>query len=158
MFDNFQNIPADYTPNNFQTAQNTCSAIEPKNPNKPYEIKNITGELLGYFWYYGNSIDLTFDIYDNSDEAAFTAESTYVTIQDYLQFCDLTVTLFDAYNWSIVHQEKLQAKGNVVTLHINAELSSKIVKGKYRIQLVASHPSGYNETIFSTDDCILEVR
>ena len=158
MFDGFQNIPAEYTPNNFQTWPNKCSAIEPKNPNKPYEIKNINNEVKGYFWYYGNSIDLTFDIYDSTEDAAFTAESTYVDVADYLQFCDLTVTLFDEYNWRIVHQEKIKPIGNLVTLKIDAELSSKIVKGKYRIQLVASHPSGYNETIFSTDDCILEVR
>lgn len=156
MFENFQNIPVEYTPNNFQTTSNTTDTpVTPKNPNKPYEVKNMNGEVTGYFWYYGNSIDLTFDI--NSDDV-FTAESTYVDVADYLQFCELTVTLFNEYNWTIVHQEQIKAEKNLVTLHIDSRLSSKLTKGRYRIQLVASHPSGYNETIFSTDSCILEVR
>lgn len=154
MFENFQNIPTSYTPNNYQKQYPNIqdSNIEPVNPNKPYELKNIKGEIIGYFWYYGNSVNLTFDI-----EGVYTNGNSYTEVADYLQNCTLTATIFDL-KWNIAHQEALTPIGNTATLSLNNEKSSKLVKGKYTIQLVATHPTGYNETIFGTNDCILEVR
>ena len=43
-------------------------------------------------------------------------------------------------------------------MQINNEISSQLIKGTYCIELVAMSPSGYNETLFSTDSCIFEVR
>ena len=64
MFENFQNIPTEYTPNNFRTCNNTGNSnLMPANPNKPYELKNIAGEVVGYYWWYGNSVNLTFETY-----------------------------------------------------------------------------------------------
>ena len=65
MFNSFSNIDSSYTPNNFSPKYPSMSReekIQSINPNKPYEVIGRDGILKGYFWYYGNSVDLTFDI------------------------------------------------------------------------------------------------
>ena len=153
MFENFQNIPTSYTPNNYQNKITDNTSVQSVSPNKPYEIKNALGEVTGYFWYYGNSIDLVFDI-----QGEYTTPVSYITVEDYLSQFSIVATLFD-FKWNIVHQQKLSLNGTQVTLSIDTELSSKLVKGKYRIQLVAiNEEARCSETIFSADSCILEVR
>lgn len=64
MFLNYQNIANSY-PNNL-TESFPVSAIPSKlNPieaSKPYEEYNVKGELVGYFWHYGETLKLEFDI------------------------------------------------------------------------------------------------
>ena len=156
MFENFQNIPTSYTPNNYQQnySQQEDTNISSINNNKPYEMRDIKGDLIGYFWYYGNSIDLVFDI-----EGEYTTPTSYIDVADYLQNCTLIATIFD-FKWNIMYQEILSPKDNTAILSLNSEKSSKLIKGKYTIQLVATHPTGYNETLFAADpkNCILEVK
>lgn len=65
MFLNYQNIASNYTPNNI-----TCSfpvgqsytKLDPVKASKPYEEYNVKGELVGYFWHYGESLNLEFNI------------------------------------------------------------------------------------------------
>ena len=66
MFDNFTNINTTFTPNPFECkypqSNQLDRCIQTTSPNKPFEIKDASGKLTGYFWYYGNSVDLVFDI------------------------------------------------------------------------------------------------
>lgn len=65
MFLNYQNIANNYMPNNL-----TCSfpvgksytKLDPIQASKPYEEYNTKGELIGYFWRYGETLNLEFNI------------------------------------------------------------------------------------------------
>lgn len=141
------------------------------NVNKPYEIKGSDGSLKGYFWYYGNSVDLVFNV---SGQITATQTETYLTINQILRDLNLRCSIynfrhenvlefsnsFEAQNKLIieVNPNEWEAKGAVVTASLSQEMSQKLIKGSYYVELIASHPSGYCETLFDSSSCIFEVR
>lgn len=65
MFLNYHNIADNYVPNNLINAFPTKIAPSKLNPieaSKPYEEYNTKGELTGYFWRYGETLNLEFNI------------------------------------------------------------------------------------------------
>ena len=127
------------------------------NPNKPYEVVDARGVLTGYFWYYGNSVDLTWDIIGE----VTTTQDNYVDVVDMIKYLIITATIYD---WKMCKVEEVKLIPTIednkvsVTLSINGELSQKLVKGIYEISLTASNAQGYNETLFDTGVCKFEVR
>lgn len=154
MFENYQNLSTQYTPNNYQNVYVGNTNLQSVSPNKPFEVVDVAGNLTGYFWYYGNSVVLSFEI---SGEYV-SGSDTYVDAADVLKDCMLTLTMYDNIRHNIVHQESKQAQGSSVDFILDAEISNKIKRGKYTIQLVASNSLGYSETLFSQDTCTFEVR
>lgn len=174
MFQNFTNLNTTYTPNPFQPGypplQQDC-AIKSVNINKPYEILNADKTLKGYFWYYGNSVDLVFDL---DGEITLLPSDQYLTISDVLKTLQLKSIIYDfrmepmiEFSNAIEAQNQLQIvygdqneglDGTKIIMQIDNELSAQLVKGIYYIELVAMSPSGYNETLFSADSCTFEVR
>ena len=65
MFSNYQNLADNYKPNNltymFPSTMN-CSKLNPLDGSKPYEEYDAKGELVGYFWHYGDTLNLDFTI------------------------------------------------------------------------------------------------
>ena len=131
--------------------------IVQNNPNKPYEVVDARGVLTGYFWYYGNSVDLTWDIVGE----VTTTQDNYVDVVDMVKYLIITATIYD---WKMCKVEEIKLIPTIednkvsVTLSINGELSQKLVKGVYEISLTASNAQGYNETLFDTGVCKFEVR
>ena len=131
--------------------------IVQNNPNKPYEVVDARGVLTGYFWYYGNSVDLTWDIVGE----VTTTQDNYVDVVDMVKYLIITATIYD---WKMCKVEEVKLIPTIednkasVTLSINGELSQKLVKGVYEISLTASNAQGYNETLFDTGVCKFEVR
>lgn len=68
LFDNYQNIKPNNPsqPNNItprpQPPKPNCSKVEPCTPPQPFAEYNVEGTQVGYWWYYGNSVNLVFDI------------------------------------------------------------------------------------------------
>lgn len=65
MFLNYQNIADNYTPNNIVSSfpvGKSYTKLDPVQASKPYEELNSKGELIGYFWYYGETLNLEFNI------------------------------------------------------------------------------------------------
>lgn len=161
MFDSFNNIKTTYQVNPYAPQyppQKIPTQIVQNNPNKPYEVIDARGVLTGYFWYYGNSVDLTWDIIG---ETTFEEGNSYLDIIDSIKDKDILVTIYD-WKFQEVYKSKLIPniiRDNItVTLSINGELSQKLVKGNYRISLTLLDSLGYNETLFDTDVCNFEVR
>ncbi len=66
MFDNYENIADNYIPSNIKPPRPICeNKLEPCTPKKPYEEYNAKNELIGYWWYYGDTINLDFHITGN---------------------------------------------------------------------------------------------
>lgn len=65
MFLNYQNIANNY-PNNlvcsFPCVGKSYTKLDPVKASKPYEEYNSKGELIGYFWRYGETLNLEFNI------------------------------------------------------------------------------------------------
>lgn len=186
MFPNTVNLNTTYTPNPFQPNYpqfQNCVAATPAHPNKPYEILSPDRQnVLGYFWYYGNSVELIFDVGDDS-EYGYISENGYlynsegqiegpkpvaILIEDLLPTLKLEATIYDFRhepiiifsNDYLVSKNEIKIDKNILTLSITNELSSKLIKGRYCLELKATHPDGYNETLFSSEmnNLIFEVR
>ena len=66
MFLNYQDIAGNYQPPNnlirsFPVGK-SYTKLDPIQASKPYEEYNAKGELIGYFWHYGESLNLEFNI------------------------------------------------------------------------------------------------
>ena len=78
MFFNYINIDDNYTPNNLSCTfpKLKCSTkLNPIEKSKPYEEYNEKGELIGYYWHYGETINLDFSI-----EGEITIESDAILL------------------------------------------------------------------------------
>ena len=78
MFNNFTNLNTTYAPNPFQRTypQQATNQAQVAQPNKPFEILSADkSKVLGYFWYYGNSVNLIFDFSDS--EYGYSSETGY---------------------------------------------------------------------------------
>ena len=65
MFTNYQNLSEYYIPNNLSKSfdkPQSYTKLDPIAGSKPYELYNAKGELEGYYWYYGNLLNLEFNI------------------------------------------------------------------------------------------------
>lgn len=162
MFDNYNNLNTTFTPNPYAPQyppQKQTQQIVQNNPNKPYEVIDPRGNLTGYFWYYGNSVELIWDIIG---EATFPTVNSYVEVIDIIKYNVITATIYD-WKWQEIEKKRLipsiDENNNVtVTLPIYGELSQRLVKGTYHISLTISNSQGYNETLFDTGVCNFEVR
>lgn len=65
MFLNYQNLADNYMPNNLINAfpyRTKETKLDPTTASKPFEEYNAKGELTGYFWRYGETLNLEFNI------------------------------------------------------------------------------------------------
>lgn len=175
-FSNFTRLDSTFQPNPFQPKYPPAYQNENINAvkiNKPYEILNADGSLKGYFWYYGNSVDLIFNISDESDNPTETPvvtlldENIYFTVQDVLKTLQLEAIFYDfrmepvaVFSNNILAENQLivDAEKATVKISIDSALSATLTKGTYYLDLIAKHASGYNETLFNASCCTFEIR
>lgn len=65
MFFNYKNITENYVPNNIISSfpvGKSYTKLDPIKASKPYEEYDVKGNLIGYFWRYGESLNLEFNI------------------------------------------------------------------------------------------------
>ena len=65
MFLNYHNISDNYTPNNLISSfpvGRSYTKLDPVQASKPYEEYDAKGDLIGYFWHYGETLNLEFNI------------------------------------------------------------------------------------------------
>lgn len=65
MFLNYKDIAKNYVPNNLVCSfpvGKSYTKLDPVQASKPYEEYNAKGELIGYFWRYGETLNLEFNI------------------------------------------------------------------------------------------------
>ena len=66
MFLNYHNISDNYKPNNlictFPVVGKSYTKLDPVQASKPYEEYDSKGNLIGYFWHYGETLNLEFNI------------------------------------------------------------------------------------------------
>lgn len=90
MFLNYQNIADNYVPNNLINAfpsKTLPTKLDPCTAGKPYEEYNVKGELIGYFWRQGETLNLEFGI-----DGEITIEPDAIVYKTYGQ-CPTTRTM-----------------------------------------------------------------
>lgn len=98
MFTNYENLQDNYIPNNIcppTPCPSPCppeSKLQPCKPKLPYEEYNATGDLIGYWWYYGDTLNLEFNI---EGELVVEGNNQYVDASDFLKDKQITVQLFN---------------------------------------------------------------
>ena len=158
MFSNYENIAQNYTPNNVcpPCPPKPCappSKLDPCIPNKPYADYNAEGELIGYWWYYGDAVDLQFDI---DGEVVYEGSEQYIPVGDFLKDKQIIVRLFNFRREMIA--EKFYPGSTQIIFSIDKELSKKLVKSVYYCSLLITNNEDLNYTLFYQSDCTLTVK
>lgn len=79
MFKNYQNINPDYIPDNTTCTHTHCRSYTklcPTTASKPYEEYDAKGNLIGYSWRYGETLNLDFNI-----DGEITVEDTAIILK-----------------------------------------------------------------------------
>lgn len=158
MFSNYQNIPENYTPNNLHKEfKKPCSytKLDSDKTTLPYELYNAKGELEGYFWYQGNTINLEFNIDGEIVDETGKGTGSYIPANDYLAGKVATISIYD-FRMNIIEYRTYPASPTINFI-INKELSDKMNKGVYYCSLIISDDNTH-ETIFDTSDCKFLVK
>lgn len=154
MFTNYENLSDSYIPNNLSANKikpESYTKLCPITASKPYELYNAKNELEGYFWYYGDAINLDFSI-----EGEVTLDDgTYISANDFLKDKLYAVKIYD-FRLNEIYTQVGQSSTNIV-LSIDKDLSSNFVKGVYYCSLQISGKD-FQETLFSPQDCKLLVK
>ena len=93
IFDNYDNLKEQYIPSNMNNKP--CPPppnpkLDPAIPKKPYCDYNAKGELVGYWWPYGNTVNLEFEL---SGEA--TTDDTYFDVRDFIKNKQIQIKLYN---------------------------------------------------------------
>ena len=59
---------------------------------KPYEEYDVSGNLIGYWWYYGNTINLEFNI---EGEVTYEGNDSYINAKEFLKDKQIEIKLFN---------------------------------------------------------------
>jgi hypothetical protein len=169
MFSNYENIPDMYIPSNRPTCpppEKCCPNLDPCKPTRPYYADyDIEGNLVGYWWYYGNTLNLEFTI---DGEITVEGSSEYVPmkptklddgkISNYMEGKVVTMNLYN-FRRELIYTKPIIATSNVVTFEIDEELSKQLVRGIYYCSLnVSDEKLGLDQTVLQMEDCVLNVK
>lgn len=96
MFENYENLNSQYIPTNISRApikpQCPPNICQPEIPNKPYEDYNAKGELVGYWWNYGDTINLDFNL---SGYVTVDGSNDYIDVLSFIQNKQINITLYN---------------------------------------------------------------
>lgn len=159
MFESYQD--ATLTPNNIIRNCKPCNpSLKPIIPEKPYEQYNANGELVGYYWYYGDTINLQFDI---DGEVTDVDGESYISPSDYLSDKTLQFTLYNFRQEQIYVVKSNDYTSNedgtvTITFAINSELSQQLIRGIYYCSLAVLQDDILQITLIDPEDCIFTVK
>lgn len=109
MFLNYQNIADNYKPNNLMCSfpvGKSYTKLDPVEASKPFEEYNARGELVGYFWHYGETVHLEFNIDGEitveSDAIIYAASCDYPTIETEGYIGQKAYNIVDFISWTCV--------------------------------------------------------
>ena len=104
MFANYDNINPNYTPTNREPINLCKPKIDPCRPKRPYEEYNDKGELIGYYWNYGDTVDLEFDI-DGKITIEDNNNPQYIEAAEYIKDKKVVINIYDYRGDIIARQE-----------------------------------------------------
>lgn len=135
MFTNYKNIPNCYIPNNQCQKKVDLTAVK-----LPYELYDPQGNFIGYYWNYGDSVDLQFTTYGNvvytQEDGSYAADETaetFLTTQVGDSIKQLHLQIKD-FRQEVVFERIVNAD-ITVRFPITYSDSCRLVRGKYTYTL-----------------------
>lgn len=158
MFTNYQNLSEYYIPNNLSKYLDkpiSYTKLNPTELTKPYELYNAKGELEGYYWYYGQSINLDFTITGEIVLKDNSENDSYISVEDYLSDKSFRLRIYN-FRYEIIDEMLFPGVLNPI-FEIDSEKSKKYAKGIYYCSLEIIY-NDICETLFGPEDCKLLVK
>lgn len=127
MFSNYDDLQDNYTPNNIQPVpQPPClSNLDPFSINKPFEERNEKGELIGYWWNYGDTVNLEFHVEGNviieDDAILYTAYNDGPSISTVGKIGQKAYNVVELKSWTCTLIRNTSIKEYVWTLDTQFE-------------------------------------
>jgi hypothetical protein len=149
MFDNYQNN----NPHTCYPPQPGFTHLAPIRPNKPYEEYNVKGELIGYYWYYGDVVNLEYNI---DGEVTDVESGTYIRANEWLETKRCKVTLLD-FRHEVV-ASKVFPGSSQITFTIDSALSKSLLRGVYYCRLAVIDTDDEETILSQTDESTLYVK
>ena len=168
LFDKFDNI--------YDTNISASQVSNMKVGTIPYEQYNAEGKLIGYYWHYGDTIDLHFIIdgevnldvrrYNEDDNSTVTVEKKYISAEDYLKDKNARIT-FHNFRYDPILQKEIPIATNYTTLNssvdirllIDDETSKKLLRGTYYLTLtIFKENENMYQEIIKDKDCLITIK
>lgn len=106
IFDNYQNLDNTYVPNNLSQLFPKKIPCHRPQFKKPFEDYNAEGKLIGYYWYYGNTVSLNFNITGEiiveDTDIIYTAIGQRPTVNTVGQIGCKAYNVIDLLSWTLV--------------------------------------------------------
>ena len=95
MFEQYDNLSSQYIPSNMN--KGSCLPkqnpyLDPLTPKKPYEEINAEGELVGYWWNYGDTINLEFEL---SGNVTVDDSNTFISVRDFIKDKQIRINIYN---------------------------------------------------------------
>ena len=185
MFDQYDSLADNYIPNNIRPTTPPCDKpLQPCFPNRPYVDYNKEGIQEGYWWYYGDTVNLEFNIdgqatfedgggndepeVDNKITAK--QQGSYILPKDFFKDKIIVIQVYNIRQEEMTIDKQLLMKTygyNDITINednsatvnfiIDQTISSKLIRGVYYISLKVLSDT-LQDTLFSTSDAVFTVR
>ena len=131
MFDTYEHLQDNYIPNNINPCPpKKCNdeKLDPCMIKKPYEDYNIEGEVVGYWWYYKDILNLEFnitgDVVVEDNAIVYTAIGEKPTTETIGEIDQKAYNVVDLYNGTYSED-----KSNVLTsIKTDVEILNAISK------------------------------
>ena len=160
MFTGYDTLQNNYIPNNLPNCPAPDSKLTPICPNKPYVDYDINGNVQGYWWYYGDTVNLEFNIsgesvYEGEPEVTGntitsgttniepTEDGNYIDIMDFLADKQILIQL---YNF---RQEELAI--DIPDSCTNGCLDKEIIKKTFGTDQLIKNKDGSVSLVFGID-------
>lgn len=149
IFNNFDNIPFNYVPNNSNNPPNILC----NHPIRPLELYNAKGQFIGFSWHHCDTVLLEFCTkgtveYDNG---------TYVEAGEYLEGKEFIISFYN-FRYETIFCDTCQASDHFA-YYIDKCLSSKLIPGVYYICVtLVDRENKIKQTLIDYDECRIIVR
>lgn len=127
--------------------------LKPYKPNIPFEDYNAHGELIGYWWYEGDQLNLEFNI---EGEVVIGDSEEYVTAEDFVKDKTITLKIYNFRREELIHIDYEGA--TTITFEIDDKITKIFKKGVYYCSLDLWNGNSFNRTIYMQENCTLTVK
>lgn len=134
---------------------------------KPFESYDEEGNVIGYWWYEGDTIALEFiidgeilldqKIVENiNGEDVIRIVPTYIPVEDFIKNKVLTFTMYNFRGEPVITKD---FEGSVdIAFNIDGEYTKLLTNGTYTVSLTLWDGETFNKTIYSREDCIITIK
>lgn len=132
IFDNYDNLKEQYIPSNMNRKPCPPKAnpfLDPAVPKQPYCEYNAEGNIVGYWWPYGNTVNLEFDL---DGYVTIDGSDVYVDARDFIKDKQIKIQIYN-FRHEVIDTKLYDGKDyQTITYHRAPEVN-KHTHGVYYI-------------------------